>query len=61
MDPESAEDILKDSLTVFDEDESSDLGTSRITYGPLEITVAPKVRGIHSVSALQWLVLHCFS
>lgn len=50
MDPESVEGILKDSLTVFDQDESSNLGISRITYGPLEITVAPKVCGIQTAS-----------
>lgn len=44
MDLDSAEDILNDSIAVFEEEgESERVDTSRITYGPLVITVAPKV------------------
>ena len=56
MDAETAEDILKDSLNVFGEDEASHQDAGRIMYGPLEITVAPKV-SFCRWRLVEWLIL----
>ena len=42
MDTLDVEDVLGDSINLFGDDQEKDDGT--ITYGPLVLTTAPKVR-----------------
>ncbi|KAI0266540.1 hypothetical protein BC834DRAFT_875036 [Gloeopeniophorella convolvens] len=56
MDPESAENIFNDALVLLGEDSSSESDNALLSFGPLNVTVAPK-----EGKAITLLADHLFS